>query len=356
MTKITTILAIVAVIGVIAYSQRATIAEGIMSKGLEARMSADATSDFEDGLHVALCGAGGPMPAPNASGPCVAVVAGKKLFVVDAGTDGLRNLGRMSYPIGNIQAVFLTHFHSDHIDGLGELATIRWVSAANREALPVYGPQGVQQVVSGFDSAYAQDAVYRNEHHGDNVAPLSGTGMQAKPFTLPADGELVTVYNEGDVKIQALSVDHAPVKPAVGYLFSYKDRTVLISGDTAKSANIEKFAQGVDLLVHEALAPNLVNMMNATAKKTGNAVMEKITFDILDYHASPVEAAETARDAGVGHLLYYHIVPPLVFPGQETLWLDGAGDIFADYTVGQDGTAFSLPAGSKDIKQISKGL
>lgn len=356
MKKVIAILTAVAVIGVIAYSQRASIAQRIMSKGLETRMSADATSDFKDGLHVTLCGAGGPMPAPKASGPCVAVVAGQKFFVVDAGTDGLRNLGRMSYPIGSIQAVFLTHFHSDHIDGLGELATIRWVSAANREPLPVYGPQGVQKIVSGFDTAYAQDAVYRNEHHGDNVAPLSGTGMEAKPFALPAEGQLTTVYDEGEVKIQVLAVDHAPVRPAVAYLFTYKGRTVLISGDTAKSANLQKFAQGVDLLVHEALAPNLVNMMNATARKTGNAVMEKITADILDYHASPVEAAETARDAGVGHLLYYHIVPPLVFPGQETLWLDGAGDIFPDYTVGQDGTAFSLPAGSKEIKQTSKGL
>lgn len=356
MKKVIAILTAVAVVGVIAYSQRASIAQRIMSQGLEARMSADATSDFEDGLHVALCGAGGPMPAPKASGPCVAVVAGKNLFVVDAGTDGLRNLGRMSYPIGSIQAVFLTHFHSDHIDGLGELATIRWVSTANRKPLPVYGPQGVQQIVSGFDAAYAQDAVYRNKHHGDDVAPLSGAGMEAKPFALPATGQLTTVYDEGEIKIQVLAVDHAPVKPAVAYLFTYKGRTALISGDTAKSANLQKFAQGVDLLVHEALAPNLVNMMNATARKTGNAVMEKITFDILDYHASPVEAAETARDAGVGHLLYYHIVPPLVFPGQETLWLDGAGDIFPDYTVGQDGTAFSLPAGSKEIKLISKGL
>lgn len=356
MKKFTAILAAVVIIGVIAYSQRAVIAQRIMAKGLEARMGADATRGFADGLHITLCGAGGPMPAPRASGPCVAVVAGEKLFVVDAGTDGVRNLGRMNYPLGSIQAVFLTHFHSDHIDGLGELATLRWVSAANDEALSVYGPQGVEQVVNGFDTAYAQDAVYRNEHHGDNVAPLTGTGMEAKPFMLPADGELLTVYAEGDLTVQALAVDHAPVRPAVGYLFSYKDRTVLISGDTAKSANVQKFAKGVDLLVHEALAPNLVNMMNATAKKTGNAIMEKITFDILDYHASPVEAAETARDAGVGHLLYYHIVPPLVFPGQETLWLDGAGDIFADYTVGQDGTAFSLPAGSTDITQTSKGL
>ena len=63
-------------------------------------------------------------------------------------------------------------------------------------------------------------------------------------------------------------------------------------------------------------------------------------YDVPDYHASPVEAAETARDAGVGHLLYYHIVPPIVVPGQETLWLNGAGEIFPDYTVGYDGVSF----------------
>ena len=94
--------------------------------------------------------------------------------------------------------------------------------------------------------------------------------------------------------------------------------------------------------------------MNAAATKNGNAVMERITFDILDYHASPKEAAETARAAGVGHLLYYHIVPPLVFPGQGS-FLDGADDIFPDYTVGQDGVSFSLPAYSDEIK-IRSGL
>ena len=77
--------------------------------------------------------------------------------------------------------------------------------------------------------------------------------------------------------------------------------------------------------------------------------MAKITHDVLDYHTSPVEAAETARNAGVGHLLYYHIVPPLIFPGQEALFLNGADDIFVDYTVGQDGTTFFLPAGTDEI-------
>ena len=142
----------------------------------------------------------------------------------------------------------------------------------------------------------------------------------------------------------------------MAYKFSYKDRTVLISGDTAKSENLQKFAEGVDLLVHEALAPNLLKMMNTAAANAGNQPMAKIFLDVLTYHASPSEAAETARDAGVGHLLYYHIVPPLIVPGQEALWLNGAEDIFPDYTVGRDGVSFSLPANSDVIEQTASGL
>ncbi|MCB1708405.1 MAG: MBL fold metallo-hydrolase [Halioglobus sp.] len=356
MKKTVTVLTILAVVAVIAYGQRATIAALLMEKGIESRISADIVTELEDGLHLALCGAGGPMPAPNASGPCVAVVAGKQLFTVDAGTDGVRNLARMGYQPGAIKGVFLTHFHSDHIDGLGEMGTLRWAGGDNHSPLPVYGPQGVERVVEGFNIAYAQDVVYRHEHHGDTVAPLSGAGLRAMPFAKPAMGELAIVYDEGGLKVEALAVDHSPVEPAVGYRFSYKGRSLLITGDTIKLANIEKFAKGVDLLVHEALAPNLVNMMHDVAVQGGNKIMAKITQDILSYHASPVEAAETARDAGVGHLLYYHIVPPLVIPGQDLLYLNGAEKIFPDYTIGEDGVSFTLPANSDEIKLIRKGL
>lgn len=259
------------------------------------------------------------MPAPKASGPCVVVVAGKQLFMVDAGTDGTRNLARMGFQPGTLQAVLLTHFHSDHLDGLGEIGTIRWAGGDNTSPLPVYGARGVNKVVKGFNLAYSQDFTYRHEHHGDTVAPLSGAGLKAMPFDKPAMGELTTVIADGELKVEALAVDHSPVEPAVGYRFSYKGRSVLITGDTVKLANIEKFATGVDILVHEALSPGLVNMMHDAAEKNGNQIIAKITHDILDYHASPVEVAETARDAGVGHLLYYHIVPPLMFPGQDLL-------------------------------------
>ena len=356
MKKFLVTILVIAVVGLVAYSQRANIAARLMERGLETRLLANIVDEFEDGLHLALCGAGGPLPAPNASGPCVAVVAGKQLYVVDAGTDGVRNLGRMGYQAGTIQGVFLTHFHSDHIDGLGEMGTIRWAGGDNTAPLPVFGPGGVEQVVDGFNTAYAQDFVYRHEHHGDTVAPLSGAGLKAMPFDKPAMGELVTVLEKDGLKVEALAVDHSPVEPAVGYRFSYKGRSLLITGDTVKLANIEQFAKGVDLLVHEALAPNLVNMMNAAAKKTGNQIVAKITHDILDYHASPVEAAETARDAGVGHLLYDHIVPPLIIPGQDVLYLNGADEIFPDYTIGQDGVSFTLPANSKEIIRTADGL
>lgn len=356
MKKILAIISIALITTIIIYSQREIIITRVMEKGIEARLGADIVDELEDGLHVGLCGAGGPMPAPKASGPCVVVVAGKQLFMVDAGTDGIRNLSRMGFQTGTVQGVLLTHFHSDHLDGLGEIGTLRWAGGDNTSPLPVYGPRGVRKVVKGFNLAYSQDFTYRHDHHGDTVAPLSGAGLKAMPFDKPAMGELTTVISIGDLKVEALAVDHSPVEPAVGYRFSYKGRSVLITGDTVKLANIEKFAEGVDILVHEALSPRLVNMMHDAAEKNGNKILAKITHDILDYHASPVEAAETARDAGVGHLLYYHIVPPLIFPGQDLLYLNGAQDIFPDYTLGEDGVLFSLPAGSKEILKISDGL
>ena len=354
--KILTIAATFAVVCIVIVTQRTTILSVVLQKGMERPFAANTLNELTDGLHLALCGAGGPMPAPKASGPCVVVVAGKELFIVDAGTDGPRNILRMGYQLGDIDAVFLTHFHSDHIDGLGELGTLRWAAGANTNPLPVYGPEGVSQVVNGFNQSYGSDFAYRHEHHGDAVAPESGAGLSPKEFVQPPLGKLSTLINDGQLRVDALRVNHYPVNPAVGYRFSYKGRSLLISGDTVKSKNIEQFAKDVDLLVHEALAPNLVGMMNTAAKNINNPILERITHDILDYHASPSDAAETARDANVGHLLYYHIVPPLIVPGQSQLFLDGAEKIFKSHTIGVDGMDFSMPAGSTEIIKTSNGL
>ncbi len=340
----------------VGYTQRASIAERLMAAALPKQMGTNQVELLEDGLHVALCGAGGPMPSPRASGPCVVVVAGDQLFLVDAGANGPRNFARLGYPLGGVEAVFLTHFHSDHIDGLGELATLRWTTGDKLTPLTVYGPEGVEDVIAGFNAAYTADFTYRHNHHGDFVAPLSAAGLTALPFTTPPDGALTTVFSKNGLTVEALRVDHAPVSPAVGYRFTYGGRTMLISGDTSQSDNIRRFAEGIDLLVHEALSPELIGMMEDTAKNLGNELLAKVMFDVPDYHASPREAAETARDARVGHLLYYHVVPPIMVPGQEALWLNGAGDIFPEYTMGYDGVSFSLPANSTEIIQTRKGM
>lgn len=331
------------------YTQRAGIAKAIMSRGAETAMGQNTIAELGPGLHMTICGAGGPMPDIKRSGPCVAIIAGEKIFLVDAGTNGVRNLARMRYPLGNITAVLLTHYHSDHIDGLGEVATMRWVADANTAPLPVIGPEGVDQVVAGFNSAYGLDTGYRHEHHGDTVAPLSGKGMSAISFDLPPKGELTTVYDEGGLTIQMLAVGHMPVNPAAAYLFTYEGRTILVSGDTVKSANLQHFAKGVDLLVHEALSADLLMIMNEAAQSIGNPVMAKIAIDVLDYHATPVEAAEIARDADVGELVYYHIVPPLIFPAAEAAWLEGVDEVFENYVLSEDGTSYTLPPNSTEI-------
>lgn len=339
------------------YLLRGSLALPIMERLLPKMMGADVREKLPDGLNVGVCGAGGPMPDPQRSGPCLVVMAGDTILMIDSGTDAGRNLGRMQVPVGKIDAVLLTHFHSDHIDGLGEVATLRWAGGDNTSPLPVIGPTGVQQVVDGFNLAYAQDFVYRHAHHGDTVAPLSGKGLVARPFAPPADGVSQEVWNNDGLVVTAFSVTHDPVKPAVGYRFEYAGRSAVISGDTAQSKNLEAFADSADLLFHEALNRKMVSLMHATAKKTGNAILEKIFFDIQDYHTSPTEAAQSAQNAGVGHLVFYHIVPALVLPGIDKVFVEGVDDIFdGPATLSRDGTLFSLPANSNEIVLVKKGL
>ncbi len=323
----------------------------LMQRAGAANMLSNLLVETPDGLHVVLCGAGSPLPDPNRSGPCTAVIAGKQLFIFDVGSGASRRMNALRLPQGEIDAIFLTHFHSDHIDGLGELLMQRWVGGTHTAPTPIHGPTGVESVVAGFNEAYANDKVYRVAHHGEATVPPSGQGAVAVAFVQPPDGKGETVFDRDGVTVTAFRVDHAPIDPAVGYRVEYAGRSVVISGDTSKSANLERFAKGADLLVHEALSPKLVKTMTEIARSAGRDNLVKITTDILDYHASPVEAAESAQTAGVKHLLYYHIVPPLILPTMNGIFLDGTGDAYdGPITLGTDGTMVLLEAGGDGIE------
>jgi ribonuclease Z len=105
------LLVVVALGGVVLYSLRGAVAVEVMRFALPRMMTADPIGDLPDGLHLTLCGAGSPLPDPKRSGPCVGVVAGGDLFVVDAGSGAARNLNRLGLPVARVEAVFLTHFH-----------------------------------------------------------------------------------------------------------------------------------------------------------------------------------------------------------------------------------------------------
>ena len=335
------------------YAFRGPLSLALAQRVAASRMGTQALAQLPDGLHLGLCGAGSPFPDDRRSGPCTLVVAGQRLFVIDAGSGSARNIGKMGFNHGQIEAVFLTHFHSDHIDGLGELMLQRWVSNANKTPVPIHGPAGVEQVVGGLMQAYAQDQHYRVAHHGEATVPASGFGGQALPFALGADGRAV-LMKDADLEVVAFSVDHAPVHPAVGYRISYKGRSLVISGDTKKSAAVLREAKGVDLLVHEALSSTLVTMLGQAAESAGRPHLKKLMADIIDYHTSPEQAAETARDAGAGFLLLNHIAPPLPLPGLEKVFLGQAPDIFnGPIRVGVDGDFVTLPAGGQ-LREVSR--
>lgn len=329
------------------------IASTLFQRGVEQRVGTDPSAALPDGLHVYLCGAGSPMPDASRAGPCLGVLAGDKAFVFDVGSGGVRNLGSMGFPIDRLESVYLTHLHSDHIDGLGELLLLAWVGGSRSEPLPVAGPVGTSEVVAGFNSAYRIDSTYRVAHHGTDIANPGGIGGAAREITLPAGpaGQAV-VYEDADLTITAIRVEHAPVDPAFGYRIDYKDRSVSISGDTIYHPGFVAASEGVDIMFHEALDPEMVKTMGEQLTSRGQPNTAAIFFDILDYHASPEDAARAASEAGVSHLVMYHTIPPLPVSLMETVFLGDARSRFpGPITVGKDGMLFSLPIGSDAIKR-----
>ncbi len=313
-------------------------------------MAADTISGLPDGLHVALCGSGSPLPDQRRASACTAVIAGKNFYIVDTGPGSERKLELMRLNPGRVRGVLLTHFHSDHIGDLGELMLKRWSGGSNKSPLDVFGPTGVETVVQGFNQAYAPDKEYRILHHGPETVPPSGAGGLARPFDFPQGKDETVIIDQDGLKITAFKVDHTPVEPAVGYRFDYKGRSVVLSGDTISVPSLTKQAQGADLLVQEALQPAMVSILKEVGQKVGRNNTAKIMGDILSYHTSPEDAAKIGEKAGVRHLLLTHIIPPLPVSDLKAAFLGDAKKIYkGPITIGEDGMLFSFPAGSHKI-------
>lgn len=301
-------------------------------------------------LSVLLCGTGSPLPDVRRAGPCTLVAAGSHLFLIDAGLDSARNLLLWRVPLDRIDAILLTHFHSDHIAELGEVRLQTWV-AGRRQPLAVYGPPGVDRVVAGFNEAYALDAGYRTAHHGAAMLPPDAVSLVASPLVVPSHG-LGIVLSRGGLTITAFRVHHEPATPAFGYRFDFHGRSIVVSGDTAPTDNLTNAARRADVLVHEALSPALVGLLRDAAQAAGRTRPAKIFHDIPAYHTSPLDAAGIANRAQVRLLVFTHLLPPLPGTFAEIAFLRGVGGVRpAGVIMGHDGLLVRLPGDSRAIDQ-----
>lgn len=338
-------------VGIAAWTMRARIGLRLFDRVVDRNVGVDPSKSLPDGLHVYVCGSGSPLPDAERAGPCLAVLAGRDAFVFDSGSGSVRKLLRMGFPADRLKAVFLTHLHSDHIDGLGELLLQAWVNGSRSAPLPVYGPPGVAEVLAGFSEAYTLDSGYRVAHHGPKTINPAGFGGTAQVIPVPAGSPARALAWEGDgVRITVIKVSHPPIEPAYGYRIDYKGRSVSISGDTVYSPNFVAASRGVDVMFHEALNKPMIAAMGRALAKRGRPNAAQIMTDIQDYHASPADAARAARNAKADALVLYHLVPSIPQGLMESAFVGDAGKSFGGtLKVSRDGMLVSLPAGSTAI-------
>ena len=309
----------------------------------------------DDALRVAIAGSSAPLTSLRRANACVAVFAGGRFYVVDAGPSSVENLSASGIPMSQIGGVFLTHYHSDHIGELGELNLQTW--ANGRPApLPVYGGPGIEQVVDGFNEAYRLDQGYRTAHHTAQVMvpenwPLVAHRVELEGPPAAEKSRSALVLDDGTLRVTAFEVDHTPIAPAYAYRFDYKGRSVLITGDTKFHPPLTQAAKGADVMVSEAIARPMVEALQRGSTAANRERAAHIMHDIQDYHISPQEAARIANDAGVKLLVFYHLLPAPDGFLPRSVFGQGVNEVRkGDWVIADDGSLYTLPIGSSEVR------
>ena len=205
-------------------------------------------SQSSDSIKVVLLGSGaGPPVNLQQYGASTLIEAGGERFLFDCGRGATFRLVQAGVPIGSISRLFLTHLHSDHVVQIPDLFLTGWAGARRTVPFEVWGPDGTRSMMDHIQQAFAFDIHMRR----DVDEKFAGAGIEV----VAHDIKQGVVYDEHGVKITAFLVDHGVVQPAFGYRVDYGGHSVVLSGDTRVSENLIRFAQGVDVLIHEGIDP-----------------------------------------------------------------------------------------------------
>lgn len=273
-------------------------------------------------MDVVLTGTGSPLPDPNRAGPSSLVKAGNTQILVDAGRGVLMRLaGAGSLPM-LLNAVCVTHLHSDHLCDLNDVVTTHWIMSQGNGTLDIYGPPGIATFVERQMHALEADIGYRIAHHDELTEPPKFTITELEP------GDAFTI---GDVEVTTAATEHAPVRPSIGFRFQHGDSSAALVGDTIPCDGVDQLAAGAGVYVQSVLRRDLIE-----------AIPNPMVQDILDYHSSVVDAAQTAARVGVKTLALTHMVPG-PSPDQYDEWRAQAAEHFSGpIVIGDDLTTITV--------------
>ncbi len=295
------------------------------------------------GMHVILAGTGQPWYDPIRNPQSIAIIAGGKFILFDAGDGCAHTLERLNLPINLVDTVFLTHYHSDHVNGLGHLISHTWVNG-RQQRIDVYGPKGAIYLTNGFKKAAKLDVAIRT----GNLETLDTDLAEGVPheFAYPEDGSPMTVWNENGVVVKAFKNDHYDVEISCGYRVEYAGRAIVLSGDTIYSEHVIENSIGAALLIHEAtnkaMAERAACLAATLLGPQGQSTALRIRRAI-EHHIDTSEVAEVAALAGVQSLILTHIIPPIP-ESFSNAFMEGMDAIYAGpIVVAKDGDSFYLP-------------
>ena len=314
--------------------------QDILLERATAALAKNAAKPLEDpeGLRVYVCGSASPLGMGQAQA-CIAVVTPEHFYLIDSGVGSTDNINLLRLPTARLDGLLLTHFHSDHIAEIYEVNLGSWVNG-RPAPLKVWGPRGVDEVVSAVNAGYRQDRIYRVGHHGEDLLQPE-LGVLAHETIEPG-----VVLEDGELKITAYVGEHPPIEPAVGYRFDYRGRSVVISGDSNVNENTLKIAEGADLLLHDALSLPTLTALSRALEAVGQTRQSKIVTDVMDYHASTSSLVALGEQSNVAMVAYYHLVPVPPNAILKTIFMRGAPD---NFVLTEDLMWFELPAHSDEI-------